>query len=60
MDKTNEHLERTIRLLRSPFRNADDKDWRWLIDRLGDGEHGQFWKGVMTEMRGALMMTDPK
>jgi hypothetical protein len=53
--RTNAELH--VTLLRSPFRNADQKDWEWLMERLGDGGHGQFWKAVMTEMRGALDLT---
>lgn len=49
--------ERDVTLLRSPFRNADQKDWEWLMERLGDGGHGKFWKAVMTEIRGALDLT---
>lgn len=44
-------------LLRHPFRNADKKDWDWLMERLGDGGHGKFWKEVMTEALGALELT---
>lgn len=55
--KPQEILERHVTLLRSPFRNVDHKDWAWMMERLGDGGHGKFWKDVMTEMRGALEFT---
>lgn len=54
-----ERIERHARTLRSPFRNVDDKDWAWIMDWLGDGAHGKFWKDVLTEMRGALELAKP-
>ena len=44
----------TIARLRAPYRNADDKDWDHLDDRLGHGGHGQFWRAVFREVRAAL------
>lgn len=37
--------------LEAPYRNADAKDWEWLMNHLGHSGHGQFWKAVMTEAR---------
>lgn len=54
-----QRLERHIRLLRSPFRNADAMDWDHLFRMIPDSGHGQFWKEVLTEMRGALELTKP-
>lgn len=53
-----ERLELHLRLLRHPFRNADSKDWGHLMQMIPDSGHGKFWKAVMTEMRGALDLTD--
>jgi hypothetical protein len=43
-----------IERLRLPFRAADNEDWAFLMERLGDGGRGRFWKAVFTEFRAAM------
>lgn len=43
-----------IEKLRLPFRAVDAEDWAFLMERLGDGGRGRFWKSVFAELRAAL------
>lgn len=52
-------LARHVRTLRSPFRNADDRDWDYLFTMIPDSGHGRFWIAVMVEMRGAQTRNSP-
>lgn len=50
----NARLIATAPELLEPFRAADEQDWEWLFDRLGDSGHGRFWKTIFTELRRAI------
>jgi hypothetical protein len=43
-----------IERLRAAFRHADQMDWDYLYERVGDGGRGRFWKAVFNDFRAAL------
>lgn len=45
-----------IERLRRPYRAVDAEDWKYIMDALGDGGRGRFWKAVLIEVRAALIL----
>jgi sirohydrochlorin ferrochelatase len=43
-----------VERLRAAFRHADQMDWDYLYERVGDGGRGRFWKAVFNDFRAAL------